>query len=161
WRCTFSWCNGAWPRCDGPGQSIVPTLRAKTRAKDGAPDGMLELLRLVGPSGLFPRHFAVAALDLFRRDVLDMGANPPLIPQRILDAAGAVAVGLARGLVNRLCPGFHRALVNRVHVFDVQIEHGRFGRPLVAGLSDHQHGVANAHLGMGDFAYVVVVTVSF
>src|ERR1039458_9124362 len=39
----------------------------------------VELLRLVGSGGLLLRELAIATLDLFRRDVLDMGANPPLI----------------------------------------------------------------------------------
>src|ERR1035438_7793378 len=91
-------------------------------------DSADELLRLAG-SGLLLRQLAIAALDLLRRDVLDMGGNPPLIAQRILDAAAAIAIGLVRRLVNGLSPSFNRALVHRVHVFHVQVEHGRFWWP--------------------------------
>jgi hypothetical protein len=90
-----------------------------------------------------------------------MSTNPPLVAERILDAAAAIAVCLVRRLLNRLSPSFNRALVHRVHVLHVQIEHGRFWCPLVAGLANHQHRVAHAHLGMADSALVVFVTKGF
>src|SRR5271165_5618962 len=103
----------------------------------------------------------VTPLDLFPRYIFDVSSDPPLVALRVFDAAGAVAIRLVSWFVYRLSARRHRALVNGVHVLHVQIEHGRFGCPLVAGLADHQHRTADAHFGMADTALVIRVAKVF
>src|SRR3977135_3369496 len=68
---------------------------------------------LLGP-GLY------CAVDLVPVDVLDVGAQHPLVTERVAEASGAIAVELVGQRVHDLAAGGDRSLPERVDVRDVE-----------------------------------------
>src|SRR5271157_5953902 len=116
-------------------------------------------LGLIGPGR--GSLFLVAALDLFRRHILDMSSNPPVVALRIFDAATAIAVRLVGWLLHGLPASRDRLLVNCVHVLDVQVQIDGPWRPRLAGLPNHDHRISDAYFRMANAALVVRVAIGF
>src|SRR6059058_5476992 len=94
--------------------------RSRTAAPRPAPRSDPSAL-LLGP-GLHP------AVDLVPVDVLDVGAQHPLVTERVAEASGAIAVELVGQRVDDLAAGSDRSLPERVDVRDIQ-RHDRGDQP--------------------------------
>src|SRR5271157_2090315 len=116
-------------------------------------------LGLIGPGR--GSLFLVAALDLFRRHILDMSSHPPVVALRIFDAASAIAIRLVGRLLHGLPSSRHRALVNGIHVLDVDVQIDGPWRPRLAGLPDHDHRISDPYFRMANAALVVSVAIGF
>src|SRR5205823_14622457 len=62
------------------------------------------------------------ALQLFGRNVLDVRGDVPDVPERVFDAARAVAVELIRDGSRQLCACLYSLIDQRIYVLDVDEE---------------------------------------
>jgi len=110
----------------GSDRSLAPTV------SDGAIASALSRARVRvrtalanGPSvgGLLPVPFFHALLQLIRRDILDVGAQGPFVPEGVDDGAGAVAPELVLDRPKRLCSSLDRLVERTIDV--VHVDHER------------------------------------
>src|SRR5579863_1691246 len=124
------------------GSRKSPSGRSVSRARyTAAHRAVSEMFRIRSSRSL---TFLLCGRSL-RGNVLDLRGDIPLIAERILYASDAITVGLLRRLPDGSASRLNRALINRVHIGDAEIEHGRHRLIVAVGFAHFEPAVADLH----------------
>jgi A/G-specific adenine glycosylase len=108
--------------------------------------------------GACPKQCLRAFLQLFGRNILLVGRDPPAMPKRILEFSAAIAIELVGDWPEDFEAGAHRASREGIDIFHIKVDHdgGSADRPRAQSVvlwkfvAQHNSGLANFEFRMSD-----------